>query len=172
MGWLEFESFWFFCPDGTYELVGSKPFESLKPSSEVVGIDEVGQMLSEVLVGLIIEAFDGCVFNGAVHPLDLSIRPRMTRLGEAMFNVEFSASELKGVAEERLASCLHCLDVLGRPAVSAGIGEMRPVIGENSVHLIRHSSSQIAEEVSGDPTSCLLVQLDERELRGSVDCYK
>lgn len=33
------------------------------------------------------EAFDGCVLDRSVHPLDLAVGPGMVRLGEAMLEV-------------------------------------------------------------------------------------
>jgi hypothetical protein len=60
MDWIEFESFWFFCPDGADVFVGGKPFEGLQSSGKVVGVDEVCEVFPEVLVGFVVEALDGC----------------------------------------------------------------------------------------------------------------
>ena len=55
MGWIKFEALLVFCPGGTDVFVRCEPFEGLESSAEVVDIDEVGEMLSEVLVGLVIK---------------------------------------------------------------------------------------------------------------------
>ena len=66
---------WFFCPAGADVFVGRESFEGLESSSEVVSVDEVDQVLSEVFVGLVVEAFDGSFFEGSVHALDLTVGP-------------------------------------------------------------------------------------------------
>ena len=63
MGWIEFESLGFFCPDVADVFVGRESSEGLESSGEIVGIDEVGEMLPEVLVGFVIEALDGGLFE-------------------------------------------------------------------------------------------------------------
>jgi hypothetical protein len=63
------------------ELKGCEASESLEPAGKIVGVDEVAQMGSQLIVGFIKVAFDGGVFDGAVHPLDLAVRPRMLGFG-------------------------------------------------------------------------------------------
>ncbi len=72
MGWIEFEALGFFCPSGADVFVGGKSFESLESSSEFVGVHDVGEVLPELLVGLVIEALDRCLFESSVHALDLA----------------------------------------------------------------------------------------------------
>jgi hypothetical protein len=86
MGWIEFESLGFFCSDGADVLVGCKSSEGLEASGEVIGVDEVGEVLAEVLVGFVVEALDGRFFGGSVHAFDLAIGPWMFRLGQAMIS--------------------------------------------------------------------------------------
>jgi hypothetical protein len=59
-------------------------------------------MLAELVVVLVVESLDRGVLDGAVHALDLAVRPRVPRLGEPVVDVELGAGELEGVAEERL----------------------------------------------------------------------
>lgn len=63
------------------ELVGGEAIEGLRSPSEVVGGDEVGEMPNELIVGFVVISLDGGVLDCPVHPLDLSIGPRMIRLG-------------------------------------------------------------------------------------------
>ena len=83
MGWIKFESMGFFCPEGADVFVGCKSSEGLESSGEVVGVDEVGEVLTEVLVCLVVEALDGCFFEGSVHAFDLAVGPGVFRLGQA-----------------------------------------------------------------------------------------
>ena len=59
MGWMEFEALWFFCRQGADVFVGCESFEGLESTGEVVGVDEVDEVLPEVLVGLVVEALYG-----------------------------------------------------------------------------------------------------------------
>jgi hypothetical protein len=65
---------------------GVRPLRGLQTSTEVVGIDEVAQVPLELCVGLVVIALDSCFFDGAVHPLDLTIGPWAADLGVSMFD--------------------------------------------------------------------------------------
>ena len=58
MARIKGEPFWFDCPLFADELDGRESFKGLEPSPEVVGADEVGQMLRELVVLVVAEAFD------------------------------------------------------------------------------------------------------------------
>jgi hypothetical protein len=64
-------------------------------ASEAIGLDEVVQVEVELLVAVIMAAFDGSFFKGAVHPLDLSICPGVFGLREPVLNGQFAASPLE-----------------------------------------------------------------------------
>ena len=64
-----------FSPCGKDGFVRDKPFECLEPAAEVVGGDEVLEVLPELVVAFVVVTLDGCIFDGAVHPLDLAIGP-------------------------------------------------------------------------------------------------
>jgi hypothetical protein len=48
------------------------------------GSDKVGQVGSELVVCLIVIALDGDLLEGAVHPLDLAVGPRVIGFGRAV----------------------------------------------------------------------------------------
>lgn len=54
--------------------------EGFEPSSEVVGADEIGEVLSKVLVDFVVEVLDACFLEGSVHALDLAFSPGMLGL--------------------------------------------------------------------------------------------
>ena len=56
----------FDCPLFADELVGREAFEGLQSSPEIVGADEVGEVLAQLVVVLVVEAFDGRVLDRAV----------------------------------------------------------------------------------------------------------
>lgn len=78
-------------------------------------------MLLELSVIVVVAKPDSSVLDCSVHPCDLSIRLRMHRLGQSMFDVEVGASRVEGVATEENTLGPHRLDVFGRSvAVAAG----------------------------------------------------
>ncbi len=87
---------------------------------------------------VVVEPLYGCILDGAVHPFDLTIGPWMTRLGEAMLDVEIGTGRLKSMASERYVLSPHGLDIFRRPAVPCRLGEMGPVVGQHSVDLVGH----------------------------------
>lgn len=68
------------CPCLADELVGRKAFQGLEPAGEVVGDDEVGEVLLKLVVALLIEELDRGVLDGSVHVLDLTVGPRCLAL--------------------------------------------------------------------------------------------
>ena len=48
------------------ELIGREAFEGLQSSPEVVGADEGVEVISQLVVIVVVEAFDGRVLDGAV----------------------------------------------------------------------------------------------------------
>ena len=95
MDWVELEPLWFDCPLFADEFVGREAFEGLEPSPEVAGADEVGQMPVELVVIVVMEAFDGRVLDRAV-PLPGSGLPA---------NRERDALDLAATRENRPPDC-------------------------------------------------------------------
>ena len=113
MGWIECEPLRLFCPDRADVLVGCESFESLESSGEVVGLDEVGEMLSEVLVGFVVKAFDGGFLECSVHAFDLSVGPGVFRFGQAVVDVGLGGGELEGMSAEEFSAFMRKLDLRG-----------------------------------------------------------
>jgi hypothetical protein len=59
------------------ELVGCEASQALEAFSEGVGCDEVVAVSSQLIVAVGVEARDGGIPDGAVHPLDLAVGPGM-----------------------------------------------------------------------------------------------
>ena len=79
------------------DLIGGKAFEGLQPSPEVVGADEVGEVISQLVVVVVVEAFDRRFLDRPVHPFDLAIRPRVPDLGEPVVDLMLAADAVKDV---------------------------------------------------------------------------
>ena len=80
-----------------------------------------------------------------------------------------SAQAVQRHGSGRAASGPHLPDVLGRPAIPRWIGEVRAIVGEHRVDLVRHRGGESAQEVASYSPRGLLVQLNEGELGGAID---
>ena len=97
VGWIVSESPRLVCPSFADVLVGSEPPQGLEALSEVVGVEEGFEVLSELLVGLVVIAPNGGFLEGAVHPLDLTVGPGMVRFGEAVLDTMLAADAVEFV---------------------------------------------------------------------------
>ena len=70
-------------------------------------------------VTTVVEALDGCILDRAVHPLDLTVRPWVTQVGQPMLDVD-RAGHFEGVAAKEHLLRPHLLDVLGVHPVPSG----------------------------------------------------
>src|SRR4029077_12202720 len=118
------------------ELVWGEASESFEASGEVVGVDEVAQVRSQLVVGLIEVAFDGRVLDGAVYSLDLPIGPWMLGLCQPMIDVVLSAGVFEGVRPNGFSSLQRGLDVRHGEVRIAWRGEVGSVVGEDGMDLI------------------------------------
>ena len=99
---VESESLWFLGPCLADEFVGRKAFEGLEPFGEIVGVDECRQMAAELIMGFVMEAPDGGVLDRPVHALNLTIRPRVLGLGQAVIDIDDCAGIFEGMSSEWL----------------------------------------------------------------------
>lgn len=95
----------------------------------------------KALVGLVIEPSDGRVLNGAVHPFDLTVRPRMIEFREAMLDAVLSAGQVEGVGAKQLMRGEHLLNFGDTPA-SPRRGELKAIVGEHRVDRVRDTLDQ------------------------------
>jgi hypothetical protein len=65
-------------------LIRGETSEGLEALGEVIGADEVGEVASKLVVALVIEALDGCLFYPPIHAFHLPVGPWMLGLGEAI----------------------------------------------------------------------------------------
>ncbi len=54
--------------------------QGLQAAAKVVGADEVSEVSAELLMAAVVVALDRRVLDRAVHSLDLTVGPRVTRL--------------------------------------------------------------------------------------------
>lgn len=99
MVWIKVEAFWVICPAFADELVGRQAFEGFQSAAIIIGVDEVLEVGFELVMAIIVIAFDGCFFDRPVHPFDLAIGPRVFDFGEAVLNVILIAYSVKDMFE-------------------------------------------------------------------------
>ena len=71
---------------GVISPVSREAAECLKPTGEVVGCQDVGEVCSQLVVSLVVEALDRRVLDCAVHPLNLTIGQRVVGLGQSVLD--------------------------------------------------------------------------------------
>ena len=109
-------------------------------------------------MALIVEAFDGRFLDGPVHPLDLSVGPRVVRFGEPVLDVVGLADHVEA----------HLTGPGGVP-VAGLLGELDAVVGEDGVNAVRHGFQQVLEEFPRCTPVSLVDQLGDGELARAVD---
>ena len=135
---IDLESLCLGCPLFAHELLRRQAVQSLEPAGEVVGIDEVGEVLAQLCVIVVMDAFDSGFLDGPVHALDLSVGPGMLDLRQAMFD----AMRLADPSE----------DVLEGIPVGAAVGELDAVVGEHRMQGVRHCLDHVAQELRCRPS--------------------
>lgn len=112
-------------PSFTDELVGRGSLECLEPSSEIIGVDEVCEMLFELFVIAVMEALDGRVLDGPVHSLDSSSGPWMLHLDQPVFDIVLVTDAVE--------------DVIEGVAIASPICELNAIVYQNRMDGIGHS---------------------------------
>ena len=158
MDWIEPEAFVLLCPAFSDVFVGSYPLQCLEPPPEIVGFDEVLEVLTELVVVVVVEPLDGGLLDRAVHPLDLTIRPGMLHLGQPVLDIVIAADAVEDVLE-------------GVPVLLA-VGELDAVVSEHSVDCVGDGSHEITQELGGGHLASLPMQLRIGGLRGPVDGHE
>ena len=89
---------------------------------------------------------DGCVLEGAVHPFDLAVGPRMIEFCEAMVDAVLGAGQVKRVGTKALMTGEQLLKLCDRPT-TMWRGELKAVVGEHGVDRVWDVRDQPAQEV-------------------------
>jgi len=171
---IEPEAFGLDCPSLADKFARCEPFERLQSAGEIVGHYEVGKVAFELLVSIIVVVFDGGVLECAVHPLDLTVRPRMFGLGRTMVDIPLGLGLgiLEGVSTEQLAVRHGLLDERdGRPAGTQRC-EVGSIIGQDDFDLVRNRLNEMVQEV-GDRTSLgFAMKFDEGGYASPINCHE
>jgi hypothetical protein len=128
---------------------------------EVVGGDEAEDVCFQAVDVLVVEDPDSCFLDGSVHPLGLTIGPRVIRLRQSVLDTVLKTDAIEDVRPEEPA---------GRSlAIVRQIGEGHSVVGQDLVYLIREGGDDVSEEGGAFRLPGVLVEFDIGELRDPVD---
>ena len=94
---------WFVCPDFADGFVWREALEGLQSSAEVIGLDEVGEVTADLVVGVVVEALDGRLLEGPVQTFDLTVGPGMAWFGKAVIDLVLGTGVFEGVHPDMLA---------------------------------------------------------------------
>lgn len=131
-------------------------------------------MSAELVVVVVMEAFDGGILDRPVHPLNPlpgrclpantergAIRPGVVRLGQSVLDPICLADHV----EAHLAR-ICCVPVPGL------LGELDAVVGQNRVDAIGDGLEQMFEELPIGLAIRLFHELGDRKLAGPVNAHK
>ncbi len=155
MDWIYDESIRLDCPLFADELVGCEALEHLEPSAEVVGVDEVLKVPTQLFMTVVVEAPDGGVLDGSVPPLDLPVGPGMIDPGEPVLDAVLVADPIE--------------DVVERVFVTDMVGELDAVVCQHRMDGVGNRRNEIAQEPGCDHLACLLMEFGIGELGRPVD---
>ncbi len=79
----------------------------------IVGVDEDLKVLAKLVMAIVMIALDGGVLDGAVHPLDLAVGPRIVRLGEPVFDTILMAGLVQAVDAHACGPAIAVLRQIG-----------------------------------------------------------
>jgi hypothetical protein len=96
-------------------------------------------------VRVVEEALDGGFLDGSVHSFDLTIGPRMVRLGEVVLDSVDMAGPIEGMDAEAGGWTL---------AILRQVGELDSVVGEHGVDAVRNGFDENFDEGGSSSHNC------------------
>lgn len=81
-----YEAFRLFGPSSDDVLKRGEAAQGLEAAGVVVGVDEGGKVLAELVVRAVVVGLERRLSQRAVHPFDLSVGPEVGWLGQAVLD--------------------------------------------------------------------------------------
>jgi hypothetical protein len=126
----------------------------------IIGVYEDLEMVSKLVMTIVMVAFDGGVLDGAVHPLDLAVGPRVVRLCQSVLDAVLAAD------------LVEAMDPVARgPSITIAweVGELDAIVSKNDVKALGHCFEQRFQERDRGRPIRLFMKLNKGELRGAID---
>ncbi len=128
---------------------------------KVVSRYEVGKVGAQLIVDVVMKAFDGRVLDRAVHPLDLAVGPRMVLFCQAVLDPIDLADHVEA----------HWPRIDG-VAVPGLLCKLDATVRENGVNLVGHGSEHVLQELPRGLAIRFVYELGYVELTRAVDADK
>src|SRR5258708_24218098 len=135
MDGIESKSIRFYLRAVADEFVGREAMERLESFGEVVGSNEVAEVDTQLVVGVVVVALHRGLFDGAVHALDSPVRPGMIGLGEAVADAVQDTDPLKRLAAKAGRGSLAVLRQICGLDARGGEHGMGPVRDSRDQHM-------------------------------------
>ncbi len=97
MVWIDDKAFWFVLPAFDDVFIRSGSSQGFEPAWRSYRHSESVEMFSQLLMIVVMIAFDGCFFESTVHALDLAIGPGMIGPDQAMFHTIFQIDAIEAM---------------------------------------------------------------------------
>ncbi|ARW49420.1 hypothetical protein S1001342_03130 (plasmid) [Acetobacter pasteurianus subsp. pasteurianus] len=107
---------------------------------------------------VVMEAFDGCLFDCPVHPFNLTIGPGMIGFRQTMFDPVGFADHVEAHGTRP-----------GRIAITGLVSELDPIVGQDGVDPVRDDAQEMFEEFPGRLPISFLDQLCDSEFACPVN---
>ena len=137
MVWIYIKPFCFF-PGFDDILIWRYPFQRFESFGEVLGFQEVKQMLLELLVRFVLITFYSSLFEGLVHAFNLRICPWVVWLCQAVFNAMLKEADMEHVTHK---ACRGTITITRLNA------KLSTIISQHSMDFIGYDLYQITKEV-------------------------
>ena len=92
---IQFEPVGLLLPEGTDKLIGRQARQCFEPFAEIVGIQEAAQTVAELFMAVVVIGFQGGFLDRPVHPLHLTVGPRMIGLGQPVLDAIAKTNAVK-----------------------------------------------------------------------------
>ena len=118
-------------------------------------------MATKLIVAIVVIPFDRGVLESAVHPLDLSIGPRMVRFGQSVFNLIRRTDHVE--AHRPRIGCVP---------VSGLVCELDPVVRKNGMYFVQNGFERVFKKLPRCLAVCFVDQLRDGAFAGPINGYE
>jgi len=147
MDWLELESFGLDCPLLADELVRREALEDFEPSSEIVGVEEVGEVAAQRVVVVVGIPFDGRLLDcfGSFGLFGSFARPgRWSRDGSAW------SADVRFVLSTSLVEPMHAQARRWPVSARRLVAELHAVVGQDRADFVWNGLDERVEKVEAE----------------------
>ena len=118
-------------------------------------------MGAKLIVGIVVEAFNGGLLDRSVHPLDLAVGPRMVGFGQQVLDPVGFANHVEA----------HLPGIGGVP-IPWLVGELNAVVGQDRVDAVGNGLKYMLKKLPGGAPVRFVDEMGHGKLAGAVDGHE